>query len=383
MNYNNPNTKNSTVTAKVMCAIVFCTFSFAYLYFYQADLLAVCQHVLSNGATRYDALIGAILITLCLQLLQVGIFAISGLTKRTHALTYLPSFLVLAIITDVCYDANHAFSFSNWWWISLLFLGIWGGVVYLSKVLLPYEPVSVSKGLFSRLMWINLFVMILMMFLVGMVGNDNAIFHYRMKAENSLLKGDYDGALHAGINSLESDRNLFMIRVYALSRKDILAETLFSYPVAGSSNDMIPTDGGAQCLMYPNDSIYRYLGAKPLPGMKTIHYLKSALRSKQATPAAKDYLLCAYLVDKKIDDFVHALTAYYPIDEHLPRHYREALILYTHLRSNPVIVYNENVMDADFRDLQGLEKRYADDNVRKTAVYKQFGNTYWYYYKYK
>lgn len=382
MNFNDPNTKNSTVTAKVMCAIVFCIFSFAYLYFYKADLLAVSQHVLSNGATRYDALIGAVLITLCLQLLQVGIFAVSGLSKRTHALTYLPPFLVLAIITDISYDADHALCFSDWWWIALLFLGLWAGVVYMSKMLLPYEPEPVSNGLFSRLMWINLFVMALMMFLVGVIGNGNAIFHYRMKAESCLLKGNYDGAARAGIHSLESDANLLMVRVYALSRKGILAETLFSYPITGSSNDMIPADRGVQCLMYPNDSIYRYLGAKPLPGMAAIHYLKSILRSGQASPAAKDYLLCAYLIDKKIDEFARALPAFYPIDEHLPKYYREALILYAHLRSNPVIVYHDNVMDADFKDLQGLEKRYAD-NVRKTAVYEQFGNTYWYYYKYK
>ena len=57
MNYNTPNTKNSTVVVKAACAIVFCLFSFVYLYFYQVDMLSVAQHILSGGVTRYDRLI--------------------------------------------------------------------------------------------------------------------------------------------------------------------------------------------------------------------------------------------------------------------------------------------------------------------------------------
>ena len=52
MNYNNPVRNNSTFTIRVMCAIVFVVFSFAWLDF-QADMLDLSQHVLSGGVTRY------------------------------------------------------------------------------------------------------------------------------------------------------------------------------------------------------------------------------------------------------------------------------------------------------------------------------------------
>ena len=50
-----------------MCAIVFLTFSFVWLYCFQADVLAAAQHVLSKGLTSYKPLVGALLITLVLQ----------------------------------------------------------------------------------------------------------------------------------------------------------------------------------------------------------------------------------------------------------------------------------------------------------------------------
>ena len=48
MTFNNLNTRNSTTVIKAVCAIVFSIFSFVYLYFHQADLLAMSQHYLSG-----------------------------------------------------------------------------------------------------------------------------------------------------------------------------------------------------------------------------------------------------------------------------------------------------------------------------------------------
>ena len=84
-----------------MCAIVFLTFSFVWLYCFQADVLAAAQHVLSKGLTSYKPLVGALLITLVLQVLQLIVYALTRLRKRSHALTYLPSMLALAMITNI------------------------------------------------------------------------------------------------------------------------------------------------------------------------------------------------------------------------------------------------------------------------------------------
>ena len=85
---------------RVTCAIFFLLFTIVYLYCYQADILAVAQHVLSHGATHYNPVIGTFIITLVLWLIQFGIYKFTGLCRRGHALTYVPSLLLLGIITD-------------------------------------------------------------------------------------------------------------------------------------------------------------------------------------------------------------------------------------------------------------------------------------------
>ena len=139
---------------------------------------------------------------------------------------------------------------------------------------------------------------------------------------------------------------------------------------------------GAKCLFYPNDSIYKFLGAKPRQSMGVSAYLAALQKQGYATSAVKDYILCGYLIDRRIDDFVRELPKYYEINDKLPLHYREALTLYTHLRSNPLLVYHNVVMDTDYEDLQNLEKSIAESSARELAVYDIYAGTYWWYYKY-
>ena len=88
-------------------------------------------------------------------------------------------------------------------------------------------------------------------------------------------------------------------------------------------------------------------------------------------------------VAKKIDQFAQAISHYYQIDAHLPKHYKEALTLYTHLRSQPVVTYHVPEVEEDFSNLQELEKQYPDAQERKVKVSEQYRGTYWYYYRYE
>ena len=103
-----------------------------------------------------------------------------------------------------------------------------------------------------------------------------------------------------------------------------------------------------------------------------------ALRTRRK--AACDYLLTACLLDKNLNQFALIARQLYADIRSLPKHYREALILYTHLRSNPVIIYKDDVLDADFKDFQELDKKFSDKNMQRNAVRQVYGNTYWYYY---
>lgn len=371
------------MSIRLMCAIVFLLFSLSWLFCFQTDVLALVQHDLSGGVTKFHPYIGTIIITGCLFILQMLVYYFIRLKGRTHALTYFPSMLVLALITDVYQhiSENHVFSIS--WWLLLLVLIIWGLLVSFALIYQNIEK-NDSFHLLSRPIWINMLIMALMILGVSISGNTNAVFHYKIKAESKLLEGDYYGALAVGKKSLESDANLTMIRMYALARIDKLGEELFRYPVTCNSNQILPTDSLSQLMILPTDSIYRFFGARPACKMSPRHYLETILRKDlEPRKAAIDYLLCGYLIDRDLDHFAVDIDKYYTINDSLPKHYREALILYKHMRSHPVIAYHETVMDEDYSNFQELEKQYPKYMERKGKVEDLYRETYWYYYIYE
>ena len=384
MNYNDySDKKGSTLVLRTVCAILFCGFTFVYLYFYQADMLAVAQHILSGGATTYNGLIGAVIITAVLQLLQFGVSSIWPFGGSFHALTYFPSALLLALLSSMEPADGGTVGLGLAWWVAVLLMALWAAACIMLRRL-PGAFASGSSGLLvtSAVAWRNIFALAAMFLFVGFAGNNDAVMHYRMRAETCLIRGDYAGAAAVGQKSQEADAGLTMLRAYALARQGQLGERLFKYPVKGTSADLVPMEQGVTCLRYCTDSVYRVLGAKPARPMAAGMYLHALLRSGMASDAAKDYLLCGYLIDRNIDAFAAALPNYYEINDQLPLHYREALILYTHLRANPTVVYRNDVMDTDYEDLQRLERQHSSREARMNAVRPQYAGTYWWYYEY-
>ncbi len=383
MNYNRKNMNSSTVSIRLACATVFLLFSFCWLYFFQSDLLMMAQHVLSDGLTHYNPLVGAVIITIVLYLLQILVFGITRLNKRSHALTYLPSMLLLASISSFSLhgDSELAFSFSLW--VPILIIFVWILIVLVARLAQEVENDD-DYRLFSRPMWINMLIMSVMIMCVSWIGNTNAVLHYRMAAERSLLEGDTEYALKAGRKSLESDESLLMLRMYALTRQGKLGDCLFNYPVTGTSAHILPTDSSSLFLMYPVDSLYKYIGARPAKPMTPMRYLQLVQhKSSEPDKVVGDYILCGYLIDRQIDLFAKNVGKYYQLNDSLPKHYGEALTLYSHLRGKNIIDYKNAVMDEDFKNLLELEKQYPLMSERKGKVEEQYHDTYWYYYRYQ
>ena len=189
-----------------------------------------------------------------LQLLQLLVYRFAfRLTNRGHALTYFPSMLILALISAVNTDIALSYAWGFWWVLILLALAAWVGVCMVVRYVQNVEPDRNVNEFFSRSMWINMLVMFLMMIGVAAIGNTNAVFHYGMHAETCLLQGDYKGALDTGWESLESDANLQMIRMYAMAQRGELGDRLFHYPIVGNSNVMLPTSGETSFVRYPVD----------------------------------------------------------------------------------------------------------------------------------
>ena len=217
MNYSKSDKGSSTIIIRVMCATIFVLFTWGWLYFFQADALAMTQHVLSDGLTHYNRFVGALIITAILMILQYVINNTTKLNKRFHALTYMPSMLLLAMLTDISQTIDNGISISRSIWLVVVFAVIWGAMIFFVR---QYENVDKEFHipLFSRSMWMNLLMMSAMIICVGWIGNTNAVFQYRMKVEGHLMRGEYHQARKVGQKSLESDADLMMLRMYALAR---------------------------------------------------------------------------------------------------------------------------------------------------------------------
>ena len=383
MNYYKSDKDSSTIIIRMMCAIVFVLFTWGWLYHFQADALAMTQHVLSGGLTHYNRIVGAVIITVVLMILQLIIHKTVKLHKRFHALTYGPSMLLLAMLTGISQTIDQDTSISSSLWLVIVMVVVWIVLFFFARIYDDIDRESVFP-LLTRSMWVNMLIMVVMISCVAWIGNTNIVFQYRMKVEGYLKRGEYQKALTVGKKSLESNDDLLMLRMYALARCGEMGEHLFEYPITGNSSEMLPTNGKTKMLFFPTDSLYRFMGARPAVAMEPDRYLAMLQRRDSVNnKAIGDYLLCGYLIDKKLDCFAKAVTDYYTLDTHLPKHYREALTLYMHSRSNPLVLFKVPVMEEDYANYQELKKQYQDPMERKTRVSEEYRGTYWYFFEYE
>ena len=224
--------------------------------------------------------------------------------------------------------------------------------------------------------------MLVFFFCVGLIGNSDTVFHYRLKVERYLSQGKYDKALMVGRHSLECDSSLTMLRAYALARKDKLPQALFQYAICGGSDALLPNGNNVKGLLFDTNEIYGFLGnmvvTKPISPM---NYLKTIKKHHLDKRPADDYLLCGYLLDKDLDSFSKNIVLLYDLSEELPRHYSEAIVMYNHLHRNTPIKYENDVIEADYQDYLKLTKLISNNKEVKNKLRDVYGNTYWYYYK--
>lgn len=388
--------KDGTITVRVVCVIVFLLFSFCWLYWFQTDMLAVAQHGLSGGKTHYSRLWGALIITGVLFVLHLIVYAFTRLSRRTHALTYLPPFLLLAFISSVSYP----FCWGAWLWAAPLVLALWVGCVMLAKKVYPFGNNNKQRtGFFSRRMWLNMLQMTVMMLGVAAVSNTNAVSHFKAHAEVALMQGDIDEALRVGERSLETDESLTMLRIFALAQQGQLGSRLFEYPVVGTSRDMLPLLGSKGRISLMSDTLlWDFFGVRPdsiaartdtlgqplaISGsqLSISQYLDSLEHDTLATAAFREYRLAGMLIDRKLDAFVSSLSRCYPLcADSLPRHYREALVLYQQ-RCDTTFGYSDSLMLLRWHEYARYDTIYSQKVERKLRSEDDFRGTYWYYFE--
>lgn len=327
--------------------------------------MALAQHVLSGGATTYDKFVGASVITFVMFLIHTFVYSLLRLDRWFYWLTYVPSFLVLAILTDVSPDGEGGVYNYMWLWLAPLII-----IFYIVMVRLFSEVDGLGKDnnasgfIFSKVMWANMLSITIMMLAVVGTGNTDITFHHRIKIENHLLAGDIDEALRVGREYEKTDASLTMLRAYALAMQGQLPERLFEYPVTGGAASLRPDGKDVKSIMIHNGDIVKF-----------IHSKRIGCRDVEA-----DYKLCGELADCRLDMFKKHLPEYYSVDSQLPKHYKEALLMTDYVTGKDSVDFISREMQSDYNEFVKLSKDCSSNKEHCAALKERFFNTYWYYY---
>lgn len=373
------------------CAIVFIGFVFCYVYFLQTDLLAYAQHVWSGGKTRWNGMVGAVIITAVLYIIQVLVASLNTLPQRLYSLSFLPSMLLLAALASVNPESSVGIVLlTPYSWVALVGVIVSLIVIFALKGSSAVERPVVSSSLFSDVSMKNFALMALMMFVVVGFGNTDRTFHQRLRMERLVYTGQYDEALEVARKSDGSDASMTMFSAYALMRKGELGESMFEYPVVTSSEALLPMRKGndipcteqSRFLFTSNERLWNNIGGVPAEEMTVVDFLNLVQKRGIARRAVPEYILTAYLLDCDIKTFASEIGKYYDITKDpLPKHFREALVLYTHQHSQRVLTYHSSVLDADYEDFLKLErKKYSSTREKMNVLGNSYLGTYWYYF---
>lgn len=375
------NSNSNNLYVRILCAILFYTFVFIYLYIYQQDLLMLTQHLCSGGTTQYHPIIGTSTIIIVLALLQFGVGRLLRSFSILYALSYVPSFIVLAALTGIQLQAN-GYTFGVWPYMLSIGLTLYALIIYI-LMRINIETKSMFHYTQQTIIISNTLIMLVGFLFTGLTSNSSAALHTQLKIERLLSQKQYDEALDVLKQANDNSPSLTMLTAYTLSLKGQLPEKFFTYAVAKGAQNLTPDSLNTRMAFYPEGRLFQHIGVYTKQRMGAQRYLDYLYRHNLGKRPFTDYYLMALLLDKKIDAFVALLPTLYDVHGPLPTHYREALLLYTHLRTNPSIIFHSNVMDADFQDFQTLESKYLDPKVRRNAMRDTYGNTYWYYYLYE
>ena len=355
---------------------------FVYLYFLQTPKLTLAQHILSGGETRYSPFISSLILTSVLTFIQELVSRILRVQGRAYLLTAYPSFAICILLTAFTPTPN------KWIISTLLCTTLIFALLCISYWDRRNKKEKEKNSL--QLFWLhNISILTGILLLAGICSNNVDTENYEINVAKYVLEGDYTKALEEGKSSLATTRQLTALRAYALSKSDtLLAEKLFTYPIpTGGVKNLLLDKSDNKYIILHRDTIYTLLGDKVKKKEQPLKYLQrmaamSADRTNNAI--AKDYWLCALLLEKDLTTFAKELPKYYAINDSilLPKHYQEALLLtenpehenHSGIDSTTVLSYTE------FIDLETTE---PVDEIRRANLLKlKKGDTYWWYYKY-
>lgn len=362
---------------RIICAVLFVTFSFLYISMLQGELLALVQDHLAQGQTSNNTFITALIITSLLMLLQFLLNKVGQLHGRYEAFSYLPSCVLLALITKV--DNTFSYSWVQWVVALVVVAVIYTIFSWISRN--SFQPRDVK---FLQQFTPNLGVLTLLFLFTGWYGNNVPAEQMELSAWKYIHAEQYDKVLEVGKRSDDCNIELTALRNLALAKTGQLGNRLFAYPQSYGSDGLLMNRYNVQTPSYGAKKFYDALGATPYGGESATAFYKRMM-VKTDSVIYRDLYLSALLLDKDLMTFA-TCTAGDRQDEvalsDAPVHYQEAWMIYNEQHPfTPIAFVPAEAVSQRYHDYLSLREAHASDPVAMQNLCKrQFGDTYWYYY---
>lgn len=362
---------------RIICALLFATFAFLYIYLVQGELLALVQDHLSQGQTTNNTLITASLITLLLMVLQYLLNKMGKLHGRYEIFSYLPSCVLLALVTKI--DETFSYSWSLWGMAMLVVF-----VLYLIIVWIDRNTLQLRDTKFLQMLIPNLVGMVAMFVFTGWYGNNEPAATMELAAWKYTHSGEYDKVLKVGKQSEDYNVRLTALRNLALAKTGELGDKLFAYPQPYGSDGMLMSRYNVQTPEYGSQEYYQVLGSIPYGGENATAFYKRMLQ-KTDSVYYRNLYAAALLLDKDLEDFASLTVDQAHASDTLsgaPTHYQEAWVIYNEQHPfAPITFALDSAVQDRYQAYLALRESHADDAVAmRNLCQRQFGDTYWYYY---
>lgn len=336
----------------------------------------------ATGRLQYNAYVLSAVVTAILVGLALWLNRFAKFQREWTAMAFLPSALILAFITDIERSIfSGGASYNGWMWIFLSGLLLY---VFLSFLLgrMLFEKIKNPNMEANRIVWRNLILLTIIFMLVGTLSGGDKNFMREAVQYKHYRNGDIDAALSVSSNSPLASLQLTAQRAYLLSLNGTLGEHLFEYPQYYGSEGLLPPV--MRSTPIAPDTVYSHIGMSRKANEDASSYLARTVASDSVSVVAQEYYLASLLLDRRIVDFADEVFEYYNVgdSEKLPKHYKEALVLYSHIVPEYTLAFDA----ADMR--ASLEKMITDAATkgkafaRSARLQPDYGNSYWRYFLY-
>ncbi len=376
--YYSSSNKKTTCIIRIVCGFLFCLFSITYLGFFQANLLTEKVTNTFEGKFTYYPWLAAILITLILLGLQWGVNQLH-FKQKWYAFSYLPSFIILGIIT---YYRHYYIPF-----FIFIILGI--------LLILMIDPFKYGgrKSIIKRNNYllhfinVNILEIIILCTITVSIGNTDKNLHYELAVKKALNSNELHKALSIGKKNLNPSRELTVLHAMSLSKSDKMGELLFEYAQNYKSDGLAFTrkEDDQHRLGFSRTDLYQYLGLSSDGNEDVTTYLKRLYQTQPDSKIAYDYYFSSLLLEKDLKGFQSEWNQrFYPSSIPIPKHYMEALVLYKYLHPDTSSEINaDNNFIKKFDEYIQTKSQYTSPEIEKNYMRRQFGDTYWWYYFYQ